>query len=60
MAVTSGGLSPAYLGIWGGVDVIKDIYSDAQSGGLRLTGWMTVDVTVARPIQLRKPDRAAT
>jgi hypothetical protein len=54
MAVTAGGLSPAYLGIWGGVDMIRDPYSDAQSGGLRLTGLLTVDLVVPRAIQLRK------
>jgi hypothetical protein len=54
MAVTAGGLSPAYLGIWGGVDVIRDPYSDAASGGLRLTGLMTVDLAVPRAAQLRK------
>jgi HK97 family phage major capsid protein len=54
LAVTSGGLSPAYLGLWGGVDMIRDPYSDAQSGGLRLTGLLTVDLAVPRPIQLRK------
>jgi HK97 family phage major capsid protein len=54
LAVTAGGLSPAYLGMWGGLDVIRDPYSDAQSGGLRLTGLMTVDLAVPRPVQLRK------
>ena len=32
LAVTAGGLSPAYLGMWGGVDLIRDPYSDAQFG----------------------------
>ena len=54
LAVTAGGLSPAYLGMWGGVDMIRDPYTDAQSGGLRLTGLMTVDLAVPRPIQMRK------
>ena len=54
LAVTAGGLSPAYLGLWGGVDMIRDPYSDAQSGGLRLTGLLTVDLAVPRAIQLRK------
>ena len=54
LAVTAGGLSPAYLGLWGGVDVIRDPYSDAQSGGLRLTGLLTVDLKVPRAVQLRK------
>ena len=54
LAVTAGGLSPAYLGLWGGVDMIRDPYSDAQSGGLRLTGLLTCDLAAPRPIQLRK------
>jgi len=54
LAVSAGGLSPAYLGMWGGVDMIRDPYSDAQSGGLRLTGLMTVDLKVPRAVQLRK------
>lgn len=54
LAVSAGGLSPAYLGMWGGVDMIRDPYTDAQSGGLRLTGLMTVDLKVPRAVQLRK------
>ena len=53
LSVTAAGLSPAYLGLWGGVDVIRDPYTDAQSGGLRLTGLLTVDLAVPRAIQLR-------
>ncbi|PYC48192.1 phage major capsid protein [Litorivita pollutaquae] len=48
-----GGMAPAFVGLWGGVDVIRDVYSDAQSGGLRLTGLVTADVTVARGLQTR-------
>ena len=33
--------------------MIRDPYSDAQSGGLRITALATMDVTVARPVQLR-------
>lgn len=47
------GLAPAFVGLWGGVDMIRDVYSDAQSGGLRLTGLVTADVTVARGLQTR-------
>lgn len=53
LTVTAGGLAPAYLGIWGGVDLIRDPYSDAASGGLRLTGLMTVDLNVPREVQVR-------
>jgi hypothetical protein len=34
------------------MDLIRDPFTDAQSGGLRLTGLATMDVTVARPAQL--------
>jgi hypothetical protein len=33
--------------------LIRDPFSDAQSGGLRLTALTTADVTVARPAQIR-------
>ena len=53
LATSAGGVAPAFLGIWGGVDLIRDVTSDAQSGGLRLTGLVTADVTVARGSQIR-------
>ncbi|WP_417257164.1 phage major capsid protein [Celeribacter halophilus] len=53
MTTSAGGIAPAFVGIWGGVDLIRDPYSDAQSGGLRLTGLVTADVTVARGSQVR-------
>ncbi|MDO6722782.1 phage major capsid protein [Celeribacter halophilus] len=53
LTTSAGGIAPAFVGIWGGVDLVKDIYSDAQSGGLRLTGLVTADVTVARGSQVR-------
>ena len=46
------GVSPIFCGMWGGVDVIRDPYSDAKSGQLRLTALTTMDVTVARGVQL--------
>lgn len=52
MTTTVGG-DPFFVGIWGGVDLIRDPYSDAQSGGLRLTGLVTMDVTAGRASQLR-------
>jgi len=53
LTTASNGLPPAFLGIWGGVDMIRDPFTDAQSGGLRLTGLLTADVTVARGSQIR-------
>lgn len=52
LTTNAGGVAPFYVGIWGGLDVIRDPYSDAQSGTLRLTALMTADVTVARGSQL--------
>lgn len=53
LTTSAGGIPPAFLGIWGGLDVIRDPYTDAQNGGLRLTGLLTADVTVARGSQIR-------
>lgn len=52
LTTAAGGVAPIFVGTWGGIDLIRDPFSDAQSGGLRLTGLATVDVTVARPAQL--------
>jgi hypothetical protein len=48
-----GGVPPIFLGTWGAIDLIRDPYSDAASGGLRLTGLVTADVTVSRAVQLQ-------
>jgi HK97 family phage major capsid protein len=53
MTTSTGGVAPIFVGAWGAIDVIRDPYSDAQSGGLRLTALATMDLTVARPAQLR-------
>ncbi len=52
LTTATGGVAPIFVGAWGAVDVIRDPYSDAQSGGLRLTALATMDVTVARGAQL--------
>ncbi|WP_370576483.1 MULTISPECIES: hypothetical protein [unclassified Paracoccus (in: a-proteobacteria)] len=52
LTTNTGGIAPFYVGIWGGMDLISDPYSDAQSGTLRLTALLTADVTVARGSQL--------
>lgn len=52
LTTNTGGIAPFYVGIWGGLDLIRDPFSDAQSGTLRLTALMTADVTVARGSQL--------
>ena len=52
LATSAGGVAPFFVGAWGGIDVIRDPYADAASGGLRLTALATMDVTVARGAQL--------
>lgn len=37
LTTSAGGVAPVFVGLWGAVDLIRDPYSDAQSGGLRLT-----------------------
>lgn len=46
LTTAAGGVAPIFVGAWGAVDVIRDPYSDAQSGGLRITALATMDVTV--------------
>jgi HK97 family phage major capsid protein len=52
LTTAAGGVAPVFIGAWGAVDMIRDPFSDAQSGGLRITALATMDVTVARPAQL--------
>ncbi|MCC5961578.1 MAG: phage major capsid protein [Rhodobacteraceae bacterium] len=53
LTTNTGGQPPIYVGLWGAVDMIRDPFTDAQSGGLRVTGLATMDVTVSRPAQLQ-------
>ena len=53
LTTKAGGVAPIYIGTWGAVDVIRDPFTEAPSGILRLTGLATMDVTVARPAQLQ-------
>jgi hypothetical protein len=52
LTTTVGGVPPIFVGTWGAIDLIRDPYSDAASGGLRLTALATMDVTVSRAAQL--------
>jgi HK97 family phage major capsid protein len=52
LTTAAGGVAPIFVGLWGAVDLVRDPFSDAQSGGLRLTALTTADVTVARGAQL--------
>lgn len=52
LTTATNGVAPMFCGMWGAVDLIRDPYSDAKSGQLRLTALTTMDVTVARGVQL--------
>lgn len=52
LTTNAGGVSPIFAGLWGGVDLIRDPYSLAGSGQLKLTAMLTADITVSRPAQL--------
>ncbi|WBU53336.1 phage major capsid protein [Paracoccus sp. SCSIO 75233] len=47
------GIAPGYLGLYGGVDLIRDPYTKAASGSLVLTGLVTADFVVPRGLQTR-------
>ena len=53
LTATVQGVAPGYLGIYGGVDLIRDPYTKAQSGQLVLTALVTADFTVPRGMQTR-------
>jgi HK97 family phage major capsid protein len=52
LTVVKNGVAPIFVGTWGAIDLIRDPFSDAASGGLRLTGLATVDVTISRAAQV--------
>ncbi|MCI5110404.1 MAG: phage major capsid protein [Marivita sp.] len=52
LTTATNGVAPVFCGMWGAVDMIRDPFSDAKSGQLRLTALTTMDVTVARGVQL--------
>ncbi len=53
LTTSIGGVPPIFIGAWGGIDLIRDIYSDAQVGGVRLTALLTADVSAGRSQQLQ-------
>lgn len=53
MTATVQGVAPGYLGLYGGIDLIRDPYTRAASGQLVLTGLVTADFTVPRGLQTR-------
>ncbi|MET4254058.1 phage major capsid protein [Bradyrhizobium sp. LA6.7] len=53
LTTNANGLAPFFVGLWGGIDLIRDPFSDAASGGLRLTALATMDVSASRATQLQ-------
>ena len=53
LTTSAGGVAPVFVGLWGAVDLVRDPYADAQSGGLRLTALSTMDTTISRAVQSR-------
>lgn len=47
------GIAPGYLGLYGGVDLIRDPFTKAAKGSLVLTGLVTADYTAPRGLQTR-------
>jgi HK97 family phage major capsid protein len=52
LTVVKNGVAPIFVGAWGSIDMVRDVYSDAASGGLRLTALATMDVTISRAKQI--------
>lgn len=52
LTTSAGGVAPALLGVWGGIDLVRDPYSLAGSGQLKITALLTADVAILRPAQL--------
>ncbi len=53
MSATVQGVAPGYLGIYGGIDLVRDVFTKAASGSLVLTGLVTADFVVPRGLQTR-------
>jgi hypothetical protein len=53
LTTNAGGEAPMIMATWGSIDLIRDPYSNAASGGVLLTALVTADVTITRPEQLQ-------
>ena len=53
MTTSVQGVAPGYLGIYGGVDLIRDPFTKAGQGSLVITGLVTADYTAPRGLQTR-------
>ena len=54
LSVNVDGVAPAWLGLYGAVDLIRDVFTKAASGTVSLTALITYDLAVSRAIQIRK------
>lgn len=52
LTTSTNGVPPMFVATWGAVDMIRDPFTRAASGQLVLTALATMDVTIARPVQL--------
>jgi len=52
LTTSAGGVPPIFVGVWGGLDVVRDPYAGAAAGSLKLTALLTADLTISRPGQL--------
>lgn len=52
LTCSPGGTPPIFVGMWGGIDLIRDPFTAAPSGALKLTALVTADVTISRTAQL--------
>ena len=49
-ALIFGNWQEVLIGVWGGVDLIVDPYSQSRQGTLNITAWRTCDVLVRHPV----------
>jgi hypothetical protein len=52
LTVSTGNVPPIFVGTFGSIDLVRDPYSDAAAGGLRLTALATMDCSISRSQQL--------
>jgi hypothetical protein len=60
LTTKAGGIPPLFLATYGGVDMIRDNITLAQSGQLVITALVTADCTIARPAQIQSLTNAYT
>lgn len=54
LTTETGGQPPLYVGAWGAVDLVRDVYTNAASGGLLITAISTMDIAAGRSEQARQ------